>query len=377
MKVRKSNFELLRIVSMLFIVIYHVIVHGKVLENSNNEMISLIMEIIIFAIIVHVNLFVLLTGYFQVQKKFNFKKVWSITNASLFYKIIIMTILAIIGVISLNGVTIIQEISPINVHDYWFIKYYLYLYCISPFLNKLANALTKKEYFRMIVVLFILFAIIPYLTGAKAFDNNGFTLYNFVFLYLIGGYLKLYNVKDSYIFKRATKQLYRFVLLLIFFCCIIINFSMYKMTGQLKLIGSIPNEIFGSIEPMSMLYSNPIVIIQTVSFFLFFETLDFQNKMINYISKLTFGIYLIHDNIFLTKFIYKWLKVDFGPFKSYTFIFNVLLAVIIIFVVCGFIEALRQIIFKFIYNRKISKKVRNKYYKIINNMKLKDEGEMT
>ena len=32
-KMRNSNFELMRIVSMFFIVIYHIIIHGKILEK--------------------------------------------------------------------------------------------------------------------------------------------------------------------------------------------------------------------------------------------------------------------------------------------------------------------------------------------------------
>lgn len=377
MKARKSNFELLRIISMLFIVIYHVIVHGKVIENSNNGTFSLIMEFIIFTVTIHVNLFILLTGYFQIKGKFNSKKLWSITNASLFYKITIMTILIIIKVIKIDKVTIVQEISPVNINDYWFIKYYLYLYCISPFLNKLVNTLSKKDYLKMLIVLTILFTIIPYITGTKAFDNNGFTLYNFVYLYLIGGYLKLYDVKESHLFKTKSLVKYRLILITIFFICIISNFALYIIAHKLRPMGQILNEIFENVEFMSKLYSNPIIIIQTISFFLLFETFNFKNKLINYISKLTFGIYLIHDNIFLTKYIYKWLKIDNGPIKSYSFILNIMLATIIIFVVCGFIEALRQIVFKFIYNRKIVIKIREKYYKVIDKLKYKIAKEVT
>lgn len=34
MKVRQSNFELMRILSMIFIIISHILVHGKVLDNT-------------------------------------------------------------------------------------------------------------------------------------------------------------------------------------------------------------------------------------------------------------------------------------------------------------------------------------------------------
>ena len=41
-KERNSAYELMRIVSMLLIVLYHVIMHGKVLENCQNESLKII-----------------------------------------------------------------------------------------------------------------------------------------------------------------------------------------------------------------------------------------------------------------------------------------------------------------------------------------------
>lgn len=62
-KMRNSNFELMRIVSMFFIVIYHIIIHGKILENSHGTT-HFLLYIILAICIVHVNSFILVTGYF-------------------------------------------------------------------------------------------------------------------------------------------------------------------------------------------------------------------------------------------------------------------------------------------------------------------------
>ena len=43
---RKSNFELLRIVSMFFIVLYHTIIHGHVIENSTNQGLTMISNLL-------------------------------------------------------------------------------------------------------------------------------------------------------------------------------------------------------------------------------------------------------------------------------------------------------------------------------------------
>ena len=90
--------------------------------------------------------------------------------------------------------------------------------------------------------------------------------------------------------------------------------------------------------------------------------------MINNLAKLTLGIYLIHDNTFLRHLIYVWLRIDNGPVSNYSFILYIFVIAFMIYVVCSIIEWLRQKIFKFIYDRKISVKIRKKYYNWFNNL---------
>ena len=60
-KVRNSNYELMRIVSMFLIVLYHVIYHGQVLQNCHNEGAKIILELLEFFIFVYVNSLILLS----------------------------------------------------------------------------------------------------------------------------------------------------------------------------------------------------------------------------------------------------------------------------------------------------------------------------
>lgn len=74
-KFRDSNFELMRLISMFFIVMYHFIIPtGGNLINTTAGMTNVIIDLICLLIVVHVNSFVLITGYFQCEKKFSWKK---------------------------------------------------------------------------------------------------------------------------------------------------------------------------------------------------------------------------------------------------------------------------------------------------------------
>ena len=81
-KERNSSYELMRIVSMFLIVLYHVILHGKMIENCENAGLKILLELIKFFTLVHVNSFILVTGYFQINSKFNQKKLWSLIGSN-------------------------------------------------------------------------------------------------------------------------------------------------------------------------------------------------------------------------------------------------------------------------------------------------------
>lgn len=357
-KLRNSNFELLRIISMLFIILYHIIVHGHVIENCGNNGIKLIVLFIEYLTLVHVNSFVLVSGYFQSESKFKSSKVWQLINSSWFYRIVIIVFLSSFGYLSLSKIQFFKETFILDFYNYWFIKCYIILYCLSPFINKLINNLERGEYFRLILVLSVIFSIIPFITGGKAFENSGFTLYNFVYLYIIGGYLRKYSLKDCYLFRRCSKQLLQLILLFIFFASLAINICLLITANEIKSYNSFFYEFAQNIITMSSLYSNPLVIIQSIAFFCLFETFNIKSNIINKISSLTFGIYLIHDNNFIRCSIYKLLKIDNGIIYSYKFIIYIFIVMLFIFIICAIIEFFRQLLFTFISNRKIFKNLR-------------------
>ena len=95
--VRNSNFELLRIVSMLFIIIFHLIfrlcsIHSYEMSSS----IYILIRFIIAITLVHVSSFVIVTGYFQCKKKMRLSKAISINNATWFYSVIFLLIALIL-----------------------------------------------------------------------------------------------------------------------------------------------------------------------------------------------------------------------------------------------------------------------------------------
>lgn len=371
-KARSSNFELMRIVSMIFIILWHIIIHGHVIENCNNQALRIYLEILKYIMVVHVNSFIILTGYFQTKSKFKLRKLLKLIFQAIFYCVLLLLISIKMGWIKdYNIVTFINNLLPSAVNDYWFISSYLILYIFSDYINKFIDRISRLEYKKLLIILFIIFSIIPYLTGLKILGNNGYNFYNFIYLYMIGGYLRKYPLKETYHFKRLSNNGYRSILIFIFFLLAFINYSMVNFAQNVSGASNILNEISSRILATSLCYSTPFVIIQTIVYFEFFKTINIKNKIINVFSSTVLGIYLFHEYVPVRNNIYVLLKIDNGNFASYKMFGWIIICVMIIFIIAFLIEMLRQLLFNMILKLKPIKFLKAKVINYINSFNFK------
>lgn len=151
---------------------------------------------------------------------------------------------------------------------------------------------------------------------------------------------------------------------------LILNFVTYNFGQVLINNTSSLLQYFGNLINQNYItYNFLILILQSVCYFLWFNTLNIKSKFINYISSLTLGIYLIHDHPYLKKMLYSWFNItNSNVLSSKKFILQIIIVAIIIFTISLIIEAIRQLIFKFIRKRKISQKISNKFYNYIDSL---------
>ncbi len=359
---RNSAYDLMKILSMFLIVVCHILGHGRLIAHATNPTIKLLLDLLLLFTIVHVNSFILVTGYFQCDKEFRMSKVWKLINSSLFYKIVIMLIASLIFGVSISGITVYKEVFPIEMNEYWFVKFYILLYCFSPFINIGIKHMNQKQHVKLLLVFFFFYSLIPYFTGYQAISNDGYGIIQFVYMYLMGAYLRKYPIEKSYICKTMSKNLFRVCCLAIFFFCLFGNFCVKTTATYYMDAHSVVVNVASSIIDMTVTYGNPWVVVQAIAYFLFFGSFNFTNKWVNRISGCTLGVYFIHENSFVKSVLYEVTKLNVpGVEVTYRFVLYGLGVALAIFIGCLFIEYIRQLLFKFVYQRKISKKMRDKY----------------
>ena len=364
---RQSNFELLRIISMMMIIFWHIMFHGGIMANQS-ETLRIVLSFIQPLIFVHVNSFILVTGYFQCDSRFKMGKVLQLNNSIWFYRALIPLILIVMGMLTLDKLELIKLISPISHYDYWFMTQYILLYLISPILNIVINNISKDKYKAMLVLFFVIFSILPFLTNQEIYPSSmGYTLLQFVILYFMGAYLRKYKIDNCYYlrkFSTNTKRLIFIVMFLLFgIISAILTISGTSFIGKNLILDYIGQALVNN----SNAYNNPLLIITTISYFLFFSTINFKSKFINLVSKLTLGVYLIHDNIYIRSRIYDWVGFNSSSY-SCAIIPKMIVVTFVIFIGCSIIELVRQSVFKFIYRRKLSKKIRSAYRNYISSL---------
>lgn len=359
--IRESNFELMRIISMFFIVLFHFIVPtGGNLINSTSGYTQMFFQFLSILIIVHVNSFILISGYFQYNKKIKYKKVFELLLMAWMYKVVIGFGYYYFSSETLYSLEILKILSPLELNNLWFLMIYLELFILSPYINILIERLDQKEHRKLLLILIIIFSIIPTITNQRMFKSSGFTLIHFVFIYILGAYLRKYPIKENIHFKNYSQRKRRWIFIVVFLFMAVFNFLLYRFSTEnlLSSSDSLINDIGNLICRNTFYYQYPTIIIQSVAYFLIFETFTFKNRFINLISSSLFAIYIITETIYVRNKLYLYLGITkYNTIFSSSIIPKVFLYSIIIFIVCIIIELLRKV---FIY---IICKIYNKIFK--------------
>lgn len=250
--------------------------------NSNlNYVILLILENIF---ICAVDVFVIITGYFLCD---NNKR--SITKV---IELILQIILFKIGVYVFSSINDISNISikgilACFIPNNYFVILYITLYLISPYLNIALKKLNKKDYKKMLIILIIMFCCWNTLANGienilkKSFvglttigvDGNqaGYTIVNFILLYIVGAYIRLFNVQIS---KKKLRSLL-LILLILFVWSYIENKYNFNIV-------------------IAWNYDNVLIVFQAAIIFLMFKKFKKNIKVINELAKASFTTFLIH-----------------------------------------------------------------------------------
>lgn len=324
---RLANIELLRVISAFGVIILHMNSNsdwGGVFQTATiGSVHSYVAYFLESIFICAVNVFMIISGYFMgSRKKICIIKPFMLLVQVSFFSEFFYLVEVILKTKPFSLTYFIGYGLPRN----YFVILYIGVYIMAPYINLIVEKIKPERLEQFIVTAILIFSVEPFLitctenitgfrlTGLSFIgldgDQAGYTIVNFMLLYLIGAYIR--RKEKLRIGKRK----------LIVGLCIVWSLVMvWKYTG-----------VYLDRATSVYQYNNPLIIIMAIlTFQLFREMKVKDNKIITFLGKNSFAVYLGHA------FFLKYINYEALVSRSWIFMFaSMLLLAGIIYLILTF-----------------------------------------
>lgn len=310
---RNSSIELARIVAMLLITIGHfTLAFGlffvpKDTFISSSDILSVrdfLPHIALYSLcVVGVNLFILISGYFQIR--LTWKSLFSFIVLCIFYNALVFIADSLVN--DAFSIRRLAKVFIVSKTVNWFFPVYFILMIVSPLLNLAINSLDLKNLRIVVFLIFILNCISGFVFHNE--NVNGYNAYQFCFLYILGSWLR----QDPVVTSRKRRFYFLVYILGSLLLSALAVGILHFTTWSLRTL---------------YYYNNPLIVITSVSLFIVFAKSSFKSVSINVFASTVVAALFIQHILFLTA----------SPFIHAHSVWFVPLYVILIFLVAFLIE---------------------------------------
>lgn len=337
---RQSNFEALRIVCIISIVVLHIWTQTEAINLKPDAGWPYFLFVLFgYGGRLVCNCFVMIGAWFLCDTEFKSERVVKLWMQIFFYAVTITVICTLLKFPDADLVRLIQAFLPIMGRPVWFPAEYILLLMLSPFLNKLL-IWEEGQYCRKILIFLAVLIMIPATLFPIEYTKPVFSeLVCFCFLYLYIAYIKRHPMhwmeKRMRVYIGAV-SMYSF------------NVAVYIILDDLGL-KSYAHYYMSH-------YETVFSFITSVLLFIAFKNINLgRGKIINFIGGNTFAVYLLHALPCLCITLWNGIFNVDDNLDNPLYIVSV---VVIIFVVAMVVESIRKRVFdRLIYKAAIYKKV--------------------
>ncbi len=318
---RQSNYELLRLISMFFIVLYHLLLWFVQDHPSHGCLKALWLPLHVGVIC-----FVLISGYFRIKP-----------SSRGFIKLIVMVL-----VYSLPGMIIeirnagtwhqvLHSLMFVSRTNYWFVRTYIGLFLLSPLINTFLDHSSLKAKWYMLIVTGLISIYMGRFSKYYLYED-GKNLINFVFLYQLGQMLSYYSSRWRSI--KLWKLLIPYALLNVM---LVLGYYSFQDTYWGETLWN-----------LSFPYSSPILILNAALLFVIVGHKTFSSPVMNAWSAGVFAVYLIHNSIPLATDFQRNIVSTIFPYASSYFVFICMLVILslVVILLCLLINMLLTPVWK-------------------------------
>ncbi|MCR5158734.1 MAG: acyltransferase [Prevotella sp.] len=331
---REKNFEVMRTIAMLFVVIHHSLSHGVgvVYGFNADEPIEWINVVSADALLVFgsiaVNLYVMVSGYFLVDLEFKPSRLARTWLSAFFYSFAITLLMMASGCAPFSMTALAKSFFPISVDAYWFVTQFVGLLLLAPFLSMMVRRLTYRQYVVLLIVGALLcLSITPDFPLGKRFSvHHGNSVWSFAYLYIVAGFIKHHLPP-----LPARKLLWAAAIVAL----LVLGCELWQGKKE------------DGVHLLWLDYNGLPFVLSVIIFVLVKQWRTGDGTLSTRLARMapyTFGVYLIHDHLMIRQWL--WTTIDFSSFYGRLLFLPVVAGCCMgIFFVCVVIDVCRQRLF--------------------------------
>ncbi len=287
-KERQSNFELLRILAMIGVMVLHAGLYGPVADAYPMESRGGGIYLAHAFAVLSVNVFVIISGYFSIKLRIasvlNF--LWTIV----YWRFVTIILLRVFYGVLPDSLVGYLPFAPLSIERIgfafqgWFIGAYLGLMVLSPALNLYSNTMTTQKIGFYCLAFFAAEVAFDWLLPSLTIFDKGYTPFAFVGLYFLGRYMAR---PDSVDFRLRVS-------LPCFFSTCLLGGSTMALSS---LYGNSIPILRNKLMFCSLGYTTPLTLISSFFIIMIFKHLHFYSKFVNWLAASAFAVYLFHGGM--------------------------------------------------------------------------------
>lgn len=290
---RNYGIDLLRIVSMVFVILLHLVGVGGICANavlySPQFYLSQFVRIATFC---SVNCYALISGYVGWDRKPKLSGLLGLWLKVILFcvSITVFTQLRAPETVGLGDLW--KAFTPVKEAKYWYFNAYVGLFFFLPLLNHAVRGISGREAVFAMTGIFLMVLSLPYSKLSQvALLANGYSTLWLMILYVLGGLMARFELPGK-LSVRGWALLY-----------LLAVGASYLPRMALLLLK--PELWTPENQNLSMQYTNPAVVLAAVALVGLFARLELREKAVRVTKALSphsFGVYLCHTHtlIFLT-----------------------------------------------------------------------------
>ena len=340
---RKTGVDFLRMFLMFLVPILHILGNGGVLANtpwmSSQYLAGWLLETVALCA---VDCFALISGYVGSTAKFRWSRVGNLWLGIVFYTLLLTALFAVWMPEVVSKRTWFGAIFPITSNQYWFMTAYVGMFFFIPLMNLMLEKASKRMLTEFLVAVLVVFSFLPCLFTILLQDSpyglhRGYSMVWLIMLYLMGGYLRKYEIPQKLSRKKAV-VVFCISTLLAWLSKVVIEWGTNRMLGYPA----------GGTSFVS--YVSPFIVINAVSLLCFFARTEFRSKALRkgiaVLSPAALGVYIIHVHPLVWNYVLRDCLTFAAAYPVWRMLLWVVALAFGIYLVCSLIDVVRIRLFQ-------------------------------